>query len=89
MSAFAGGKHALGICDRCGVGFKLKELKQETTVYGTPTWRVCRDCWDAPHPQDMSPKVKPDAEALRDPRPDTGLEESRHIPGGVIPVEDL
>jgi hypothetical protein len=32
--------------------------------------RVCPECYEAKHPQLESPKVRADAEALRDARPD-------------------
>lgn len=69
---FASGKHALGICDRCGATCKLLSLKEET-VKGHPQGNlVCDSCWDPDHPQNWAGEKTPqDNEALRDPRPDT------------------
>lgn len=80
MTRYASGKHALGICDRCGFRYKLRELVFEASVTGTPTYRVCKTCFDPVHPQLIPPRVQPDAQALWEPRPDTGLAASREIP---------
>jgi hypothetical protein len=68
---FATGKYAKGICDVCGVSYLLSEL-QTTTVRGKATHILaCPICWDADHPQNFLPEaIHPDAEALRDPRPE-------------------
>jgi hypothetical protein len=63
--AFASGKYALAICDRCGFRSKYTEIREEWN--GS---RVCRECFETKHPQLESPKVRADAEALRDARPD-------------------
>lgn len=88
--AFAAGKKAFGFCDRCGFRANLRELKGET-VRGKPkSNRVCRTCWDDDHPQnfqgmqDMS-----DPQALRNPRPDLSLAQSREIPPTQYTLEDL
>lgn len=81
MTRYAQGKHALGVCDRCGMEFKLHRLVFETTPEGKPTYRVCRTCFDEVHPQENPPKVEPDAQALWQPRPDQGLEQSRVLYG--------
>ena len=65
MGNFASGKHALAICDRCGLQYDYTELREEWT--GS---RVCPECFERKHPQLEPPRVKPDAEALRHPRPD-------------------
>jgi hypothetical protein len=80
MSQFARGSRALGICDRCGLQFLLSSLRGEV-VKGSPVGnRVCRDCYDPDHPQNFIDQVKTDDnKPLRDPRPDTGLEESRKL----------
>lgn len=66
MAKFAVGKHAYGICDRSGFRYKLNEMRKE--------WNgslVGRDMWEAKHPQ-LEPRRKvSDAQALRQPRPDT------------------
>lgn len=63
--AFASGKHALAICDRCGFRTKYTKIREEWN--GS---RVCPECYETKHPQLESPKVRADAEALRDARPD-------------------
>ena len=69
---FAAGKHALGICDRCGFTQKLKDLKEETVRMKPTGFKVCPSCFSVDHPQNMQ-GLHPvyDPEALRDPRPDT------------------
>lgn len=72
MSRFARGKRALGICDRCGGTFKLATLMEERVRGHAQGNRVCTSCWDPDHPQNwFGSKTPVDAEALRDPRPDT------------------
>lgn len=79
---FASGKNALGICDRCGWTYKLKELRKEYKNLVRQNILVCEECWDSDHPQlrigrhDFS-----DAEALYDPRPDSGEIESTSFYG--------
>ena len=63
--AFASGKYALAICDRCGFRSKYTKIREEWN--GS---RVCNECYETKHPQLESPKVRADAEALRDARPD-------------------
>ena len=77
---YAGGKYSLGICDRCGMRYKLNQLIFESmAAKGTPTneisnLRVCPRCYDPPHPQAFLPIVAqatlPDPEQLWKPRPD-------------------
>lgn len=66
---YATGKHALGLCDRCGFAYKLNTLRMEY-CNGQPTGhRTCRTCWE----QDAcfeELNIGPDAEALHDPRSD-------------------
>lgn len=70
---YASGKHALGLCDRCGWTYKLKELRHEY-VKGTRTEQlVCQTCRDPDHPQlKLGEFPIVEAEALRNPRPDSG-----------------
>lgn len=82
VKKFASGKHALGICDRCGGTFKLKTLKTERERRIPNGWLVCSDCWDDDHPQNFLHEViRVDAEALRNPRPDS--DEGRDLDGEV------
>lgn len=69
---FASGKHALGICDRCGGTCKLMSLRTEYIKRRPVGNLVCESCWDPDHPQNMQgEQIITDAEALRNPRPDT------------------
>ena len=63
--AYASGKHALAVCDRCGFRYKYTEIREEW--HGL---RVCPECYEPKHPQLEAPRVRADAEALRNPRPD-------------------
>ncbi len=40
-----------GLCDRCGLRFKLKDLKWEYFMGHNTGVRVCRYCIDPTHPQ--------------------------------------
>lgn len=70
---YARGKRARGICDVCGLAYKLSELK-EVIVRRTKTGTLaCRDCWDSDHPQNFHGELPVyDPQALRNPRPDSG-----------------
>ena len=75
--AYAAGKKALGICDRCGFTVKLKDLKYEVRDSSRTGFRVCTNCLDQDHPQlkigdvDTSDNI-----SLFNPRPDTGEQDS-------------
>lgn len=63
--AYARGKYALAICDRCGFRYPYLSLQKEWTGM-----KVCSDCYEDKHPQ-LDPKHQPaDAQALYDPRPE-------------------
>ena len=49
--AYAAGKKALGICDRCGFTVKLKDLKYEVFDSSRTGMRICSVCIDKDHPQ--------------------------------------
>lgn len=90
MSAFAKGSKALGICDRCGFSFLLKELKEETWNGKRRRNLVCRSCWDPDHPQNFLHKIKTnDPQALRNPRPDLEREASRNMEWGWRPLRGV
>ena len=79
MSAYALGKKAFGFCDRCGFRYPLHELKQEVINLNTTNLLVCPDCWDPDQPQNLLGRYHvDDPQALRNPRPDQGLTESRY-----------
>ena len=75
MARFAAGKDAYGISDRSGFRYRLREMRKE--------WNgslVGPDEYEPKHPQLEPIRAIPDAEALRNPRPDTaGLVESRML----------
>jgi len=74
MARFAVGKDAYGISDRSGFRYRLRDMRKE--------WNgllVGYDEWEEKHPQLEPVRHPPDAEALRDPRPDTQNIESVEI----------
>ena len=81
MTRFATGKDAYGISDRSGFRYRLRDMKRE--------WNgvmVGPDEYEAKHPQLTPAKHLSDAEALKDPRPDT----NNSIPIEVkLPAFDL
>ena len=85
---FASEKRALGICDRCGFTFDLKELVYEVDDGRRTGLRVCGECLDPSHPQrDLGERPIYDPEALRDPRPDhMELDTSRAL---ALPERDV
>ena len=63
--AFASNKNAYGISDRSGFRYRLRDMKREWTGA-----LVGPDEFEPKHPQLYPPKVGPDPQALRNPRPD-------------------
>jgi len=63
--AYASGKFAIAICDRCGFRFPYLSLKKEWTGF-----RVCSECFEPKSPQLEPVPFTADPEALRNPRPD-------------------
>lgn len=85
LAKFAVGKHALGICDRCGQTHKLRELKGEFYKRRPTGVRVCDSCWDGDHPQNFHGEITyVDGISLRDPRPDTNVDDSRTLTGELV-----
>ena len=79
--AFASGKKAYGISDRSGFRYRLRDMRKE--------WNgllVGKDEVEAKHPQLKPPRVGADPQALRDPRPETRLDEQRSLQYGFNPV---
>lgn len=69
---FASGYKALGICDRCGLSFKLRKLSNQVINQKPSGLLVCSECLDIDHPQLQLGKYPVnDPQALRNPRPDT------------------
>ena len=82
MSKFAAGKHALGICDRCGLTYKLLRLHFQYIDGFQSSLRVCSDCMDIDHEQLRTENIKTDdAITLRDARPDRDLASQRALFG--------
>jgi len=72
-----------GICDRCGLRYKLRTLREEY-ILGKPTGLfVCQRCWDESHPQLDTRNVKTDdKQFVRNSRPDSAeLTDSRRLFG--------
>ena len=77
---YANGKKALGICDRCGFTYKLKELRYEIQNKTNTGLKVCEECFDPDHPQyDINVVSTLDAQSLYEPRVDTGEADSTTI----------
>ncbi len=75
---FASGKNSHGFCDRCGFRVKLSLMKKITVNEKLTNIKVCPTCWEPDHPQYRIGRVDmSDPQALRDPRPDTALANSR------------
>lgn len=79
---FAPGKRALGTCDMCAQVYLLKELQPEIYNQRPTGFLVCEDCWDVDNPQLQLGRFPiNDPQALRNPRVDTNLLESRQLWG--------
>ena len=65
MAKFASNKYALGISDRSGVAYKLRNMRKEWTGF-----LVGKDEWETKQPQLNPRKVVGDPQALKNPRPD-------------------
>lgn len=80
MARFATGKDAFGISDRSGFRYRLREMRKEWNGF-----LVGPDEYERKHPQLEPIRHIPDAEALRNPRP-----ENNKIPVNVrFPAFDL
>tara|TARA_R100001460_G_scaffold20618_2_gene42584 strand:+ start:3374 stop:3712 length:339 start_codon:yes stop_codon:yes gene_type:complete len=77
--AYALGKFAKGLCDRCSFEYKLSELKEEWNGA-----KVCPDCYEPKHPQLEPLTATADPEALYRPRPNNDQEEGE---GFVVVVQ--
>lgn len=81
---FASEKRAIALCDRCAFKYPLKKLRPYVVLGKVINQRVCPSCWEIDHPQNWvgiigSRKAADDPQALRNPRPDTNLNESRGL----------
>ena len=77
--AYALGKFARGLCDRCSFEYKLSELREEWNGA-----KVCPDCYEPKHPQLEPLTATADPEALYKPRPNNDHEEGE---GFVVVVQ--
>ena len=67
--AYASGKYAKAMCDRCGFEYEYTQLKKEWNGLKT-----CPTCFEPKHPQ-LEPLLNfLEPQALRDPRPDNDKE---------------
>lgn len=84
---FASAKHSIAMCDRCGMQYKLKELKKQVVKQRQTDLLVCPECLDEDHPQLMLGSFPVyDPQAVRNPRTDNGLASSRDFQWGWNPV---
>ena len=80
MSSFASGKHAFGFCDRTGFRYKLKDLVPQIEAGRPDGMLVGRDVLDKDNPQWRLGMINmSDPQALRNPRPDGGYDQSREL----------
>ena len=80
MSSYAAGKKAFGFCDRTGFRYALKDLVPQIENGRPNGLLVGRDMVDEDQPQLQLGKVRTlDPQALRNPRPDQALAESRRL----------
>lgn len=83
---FASEKRAIALCDRCGFRYPLKKLKTYVVLGKTVNQRVCPTCWEPDNIRNWvgiigAQKAADDPQALRNPRPDTNLNDSRGLFG--------
>jgi hypothetical protein len=88
---------AAGVCDRCGVVRKHRDLVQEMRWGGRgAVWSgllCCPEHADAPHPQDLPRILRPDPVPIKDPRPPLPMVRQDWIlsdgdPVGANPITD-
>lgn len=80
--SYAGGKYAFGYCDKTGFRYPLKDLVWEYKDGHRTGFRVGKDVVDPDHPQNFLGRVRVvDPQSLRNPRPDTSIDESRALFG--------
>ena len=69
---FASGKYAIAECDRCGQRYKLKDLRKLVIKTKQVNIKVCPECYEPDQPQlQIGMYPVSDAQAVREPRPDT------------------
>ncbi len=67
--SLASGRASIAICDRCCCKYDYQTLRADGN---SPGLRVCPSCWDPKDPWRLAP-ARPDAIALKFPRPDTPI----------------
>ena len=76
--SYASGKYAFGYCDRTGFRYPKKDLVPQIVNQRPTGLLVGRDVVDPDQPQLQLGRVRvDDPQALRNPRPDQSLEQSR------------
>jgi len=86
LSVYARGKYALGFCDVTGIRYALRGLVPLIGAGRDTGFRVGFDVLDKDNPQYELGRMKmSDPQSLRNPRPDTSLQQSR-ILGSFDPV---
>lgn len=87
---FASGKKSFGYCQRCEQRYDLSKLKFQILKQKVTNLRVCPECLDVDQPQLMLGTFPiDDPQALRDPRPDPALADSREIIDNGKSISDL
>jgi len=86
VGAYASGKYAFGFCDLTGFRYPIKQLVPQI-VNGRPTgFLVGKDVNSPDQPQLKLGRIRMnDPQALRNPRPDQSLDESRVL-SSIDPV---
>ena len=80
MSSYANGKKAFGFCDRTGFRYPLRDLVPQIEDGRPNGLLVGRDVLDKDNPQLQLGRIRTtDPQALRNPRPDRDLNESRGL----------
>jgi hypothetical protein len=80
--SYARGKYAFGYCDKTGFRYPLSDLVPEFNNGVRTGFLVGRDVVDPDQPQNFLGRLKIfDPQSLRNPRPDTSLQESRGLFG--------
>lgn len=66
------GKLANAICDRCGLTYRLHELRKLMVNTKLINIRVCPECWEPDQPQNSVGRYRvDDNQSLYNPRPDS------------------
>lgn len=87
---FARGEKAFGFCAVCGHRCDLSKMQPQVLKQKTTSSFRCPECLDSDHPQLMLGTFPiDDPQALRNPRPDPSLAESRVIPDNGKQISDL